>query len=1170
VRALTQSAKIEELLTTYFLNAVIMPRLFFVALLFLPAIGLGDDFKYFETHIRPILATRCYDCHNSETSEADLRLDLRQGLLKGGRSGPVIVPGQPSKSLLLKAITAKDEHRRMPPKDSGDRLSEQQVRHFQTWIRDGAPDPRDGTFSTSIFNTAKTHWAFQPLNSVSIPEGPHPVDYLLSRQFETKKYVPLPPANQRALIRRLSYDLLGLPPTPEQLATPDDQIDELIEQFLASPKYGERWGRHWLDVARYSDAKDGVLMYGDARIRPFAYTYRDYVIRAFNDDRPFDEFIREQLAADQLMLPADSPRLAGMGFLTLGRLFDNNIHDVIDDQIDAISRGFLGLTVSCARCHDHKFDPIPTADYYSLYGVFASSEEPYHRPRVSELTEASKPFEVAYQKKLDEISARQNTLYASTLEAARYRTTRHLVKAATTEPDNLETTIFFLSLIKDQLRPQITYAWRQYLAENAYSGHRIFGPWADMRKNPVLQPEKWSRENIEPRVIAALTQAKPETPEQIATVYGELLINAWSRRTDLEGRINTLERQLDRIELGVINLADLIAGGDGLGNGNAGLAVHPANGKTVEGSTSNISSTEYDAFFPAENDYIDGVFIPRNSSKQIVSTTGITISDAPTGAATGSWDYIRYGPSQGATSNIINGIDYGKSPNWLLGVHANKGFTVDLDAIRELHQFESGAFKTVIGHGGAIDMSTIDVSIYLDGHPRFRQLGFKAQQPGPELTIPFSKNNRFLTILITEGKDGNSHDQGILGNPQIDISGDQHFHKQLELRTSSIVAEINTLKRQLASSIDPNNDELARILLGEDSPVWFPKRKLYFYLDRQDKDSYRGLLNSLDSIAVSDPNAADRAMIMVDKSQLYDPVIFQRGDPAQPGTPVPRQFLELLSPKPRQPFTNGAGRLELANAIVSATNPLTPRVWANRVWMHHFGTPLLSDPSDFGLRNDKPIQNDLLDFLAQYLVNNNYQTKPLHRLILSSDAYRRSSVIPADNVVFQKQMTQDPDNQYYWRFTRRRLDLEQMRDTLLHVSGLLDDTMFGRPLSIDSDENNRRTIYAFVERQNLPTIIQVFDAANADSSTSKRPSTTVPQQALFALNSPFIERVTTSLTNRVTATDSPSQVQQLYHYLLGRKPSARELKLGTEFLHSNPLNNYAQVLLMSNEVWFID
>ena len=282
-------------------------------------------------------------------------------------------------------------------------------------------------------------------------------------------------------------------------------------------------------------------MYGDARIRPFAYTYRDYVIRAFNQDIPFDQFIAEQLAADQLDLPENSPALSAMGFLTLGRLFDNNIHDVIDDQIDVVSRGFLGLTVSCARCHDHKFDPIPTADYYSLYGVFANSEEPYERPRVGKITEAGKAFEDAYNKKLQEIADRQSKLYAETLYAARSRTTEHLVRVATTEPDNTETTIFFLSLTKDQLRPQITYAWRQYIAQHARSGHRIFGPWADLMQGGELTPDIWKEQGIEPRVISALLKGKPQSPEDIATVYGELLTNSWGLRSVVRDKIKSLE-----------------------------------------------------------------------------------------------------------------------------------------------------------------------------------------------------------------------------------------------------------------------------------------------------------------------------------------------------------------------------------------------------------------------------------------------------------------------------------------------------------------------------------------------------------------------------------------------------------------------------------------------------
>ena len=212
------------------------------------------------------------------------------------------------------------------------------------------------------------------------------MSFVLAR-LEAAGLTPSPPADRRTLLRRVSFDLIGLPPTAEEVEAFEndrspDAFARVVDRLLASPHYGERWGRHWLDVARYADTKDGVLMFGDDRVRPFAYTYRDYVIRAFNEDLGFDRFVQDQLAAD-VVAPKDQPwRLAAMGFLTLGKVFDNNIHDQIDDRIDTVTRGFLGLTVACARCHDHKYDAIPTADYYSLYGVFASSEAPLELPLV--------------------------------------------------------------------------------------------------------------------------------------------------------------------------------------------------------------------------------------------------------------------------------------------------------------------------------------------------------------------------------------------------------------------------------------------------------------------------------------------------------------------------------------------------------------------------------------------------------------------------------------------------------------------------------------------------------------------------------------------------------------------------------------------------------------------
>ena len=267
-------------------------------------------------------------------------------------------------------------------------------------------------------------------------------------------------------------------------------------------------------------------MYGDARIRPFAYTYRDYVIRSFNDDKPFDRFIREQLAADQLKLPTDSPDLAGMGLLTLGRMFDSNRHDVIDDQIDVVSRGFLGLSVTCARCHDHKYDPVPTADYYSLYGVFASCVEPDDRPRIGPITEAGKAFEKEFAAKLKEVTEKQLAHYDETLKIARERTPDYLHGAAT-EPDVSETTIFFLSLIPDQLRPQITKRWRHLIARRAFPDDPVFGPWHDLMRDFKLQPDQWKSRGVDQRLIDGLVAAKPTNKAEVAKTYGSILRTAW-------------------------------------------------------------------------------------------------------------------------------------------------------------------------------------------------------------------------------------------------------------------------------------------------------------------------------------------------------------------------------------------------------------------------------------------------------------------------------------------------------------------------------------------------------------------------------------------------------------------------------------------------------------------
>ena len=348
--------------------------------------------EFFERRIRPLLAERCLSCHGPKKEMAGLRLDTKERLLKGSDNGPVVVPGQPEKSPLILAVRQTGDVK-MPPKA---KLSADAVADLTRWVQMGTPWPETAktadTAAPSIAAVRKRHWAFQPVRKPALPAVKDTawaltdVDRFVLARLEEKNLAPSPEANRHTLLRRASFDLTGLPPTPEEIEAFEadrspNAFARVVDRLLASPRYGERWGRHWLDVARYADTKGYVFT--EERRFPFAYTYRDYVIRSFNEDLPYDQFILHQLAADRLPLGADKRPLAAMGFLTLGRRFLNNVPDIIDDRIDVTMRGLQGMTVACARCHDHKFDPIPQKDYYSLYGVFASSVEPRELPSIA-------------------------------------------------------------------------------------------------------------------------------------------------------------------------------------------------------------------------------------------------------------------------------------------------------------------------------------------------------------------------------------------------------------------------------------------------------------------------------------------------------------------------------------------------------------------------------------------------------------------------------------------------------------------------------------------------------------------------------------------------------------------------------------------------------------------
>ncbi|MDF1811327.1 MAG: PSD1 and planctomycete cytochrome C domain-containing protein [Verrucomicrobiales bacterium] len=355
-----------------------------------------EQLAFFESKIRPVLADACYECHSNEGGrvKGGLALDTREALFLGGDSGDAVVPGHPDDSLLWAAISYTDPDYEMPPKN---RLDPAIVSDFKKWIEMGAPDPRVTekiiVKSEIDIEKGREFWSFQKPKNPPVPEVEKPdwannvIDYYILAKLEEKSMAPAVDASPETLVRRLYFDLIGLPPTPEQQVqfqkswaeNPHSALQSEVEKLLASPGYGERWGRHWLDVARYAEStgKETNMTY------PHAWRYRDYVIDSFNEDKPYDRFIAEQIAGDLLPARDDvtwQENLIATGFLAMGTkgLNQESGHqfrmDVVDEQIDTMTQAILGLTVSCARCHDHKFDPVPTTDYYALAGIFLSSE----------------------------------------------------------------------------------------------------------------------------------------------------------------------------------------------------------------------------------------------------------------------------------------------------------------------------------------------------------------------------------------------------------------------------------------------------------------------------------------------------------------------------------------------------------------------------------------------------------------------------------------------------------------------------------------------------------------------------------------------------------------------------------------------------------------------------
>jgi Protein of unknown function (DUF1553)/Protein of unknown function (DUF1549)/Planctomycete cytochrome C len=916
------------------MNCVMRIAVLLVLLGLLVGADSVDQVAFFEEKIRPVLAEKCYPCHSVGAEEKKklkgaLYLDSKAGTLKGGDAGAAVIPGDVDNSLLLKAILHRDDLE-MPPQE---KLPDEVIADFVSWVKMGAPDPRVGDSAPkagqAIAEQTKTHWAFQPLRPPAVPAINNAwirndIDRFIIHELTTVGLSPAPPADKAAWLRRATIDLTGLPTTSEHLDAFLSDTSALayqknIERLLSSPAYGERWARHWLDVARYADTKGYVFQ--SERTYPYAYTYRDWVIHALNNDLPYDQFLQLQIAADRLVNDDKKSDLAALGFLTVGRRFLNNEHDIIDDRLDVVGRGTMGLTITCARCHDHKYDPIPTTDYYALYGVFASSKEPKEKPVVGRAHDPDAT--AAYY---EELSRREQ-------DVEKYK------RAA------------FDETLKEMRGAELLAKYLLLAFEHCEHDKKIIADQAEKRTLEGPIAERWQ---------AYLSDKKPED-----FIFGPLRFLV---------------------------------------------------GKTDE-------------------------------------------------------------------------------------VFAAAAAQINLDQVHPL-------------------------------------IADKLRQEKPTTAATFTQ---CYAQVIAQYDNEQPHS-------------------------------------------DPLHESLRQVIRGDSSPLMVPYEKFSDVISRKHENKIRELEQKVDVLPKEHAGAPPRAMVLNDKEKPYDVRVFIRGQPGNLGEIAPRAFVKFLDHSASNRFTNGSGRLELAHAITHQDNPLTARVMVNRVWAWHFGRGLVTTPSDFGLRTEKPLHAALLDHLAGRFIADGWSLKKLHTYIMSSATYQQSTQTSAETLLT------DPENSRWSRFPRKRLELEALRDSALFVSGQLQEIIGGRPVPFtEQDSTSRRTLYLEIDRQNLPGMFRAFDFASPDAHTPMRFQTTVPQQALFLLNNSFIIHQARALAKRSQEiTHPPTRIIALYKTVFARSAQPDEIKRAEDFLHHlstlpaelpeqnkphEPLTAWerlAMTLLLSNEFAFTD
>ena len=1040
--------------------------------------------EFFEKKIRPVLVSECYKCHSKEKKvKGELRLDWKGGWQEGGESGAAIIPGQPGKSLLIQSIRHADEDLKMPEKK---KLTPEQIADFEKWVAMGAPDPRTtGEVSSEQkeldLEAERQFWAFQPVMGKAAPKVKdtkwprNPIDRFIRAAQEDKGIVPVADADDATLLRRLYFDLIGLPPTPAQMDTfgkaaktdRAEAIGNVIDELLASPHFGERWGRHWLDVARFSESTGG----GRTLLMKEAWRYRDYVANSFNADKPYDQFVREQIAGD--LIEGGTPnqryeRLAATAFLLLGpsnyELQDKTVleMDIIDEQLDTMGKAFLGLTIGCARCHDHKFDPISTEDYYGMAGIFKGTKVVVHS-NVSIWNERSIPMSPE-QKKLYKEQSIQIAALKKEINKLKKKTGKNPSETGPTPVDSLQ------GIVVDDLQAKLKGEWTLSTSNKGYVGENYIhdGAVGKGEKSATYKIKIPEDGKFEVRVSYTHGDNRDsKVPVLIRHADGEVTKYIdQTKNPPIEGHF---------ISLGTYDFL--------VGEWEAVVI-------STKGTTQHVIADAVQ-FLP------EGTKSSRKKkTKKPDDFDGIVI-DNPDAKVSGTW-----GKSEGVKNHVGSEYLFTSNPNnkVVYPVKFPKGGKYEVRISFAHHPNRSSKTLVKVRHNDGEKTFRINQKKEPAADGYFQSLGFFEFQSGPSDAVEIS----------AMGSDGAVVADAVQFLP----------------KGAPVVAQKKPKAEKNPVKPDPSADK-AR-------------------LSKMQKE-----LKSLEAKAIKQPKiiAAEEA------ENPGDIQIAIRGNVHNAGPKTPRRFIEVLNRGPLPIIApKSSGRMALANWLASAEHPLTARVFVNRVWHHLFGQGLVTSVDNFGHMGRLPANQALLDHLAMGFVEQGWSVKKLIRKIVLSRVYQLSSESSP------LQTKADVENNLFWRQNRRRLQAEAIRDSILSVSSQLNLKTGGATIKDGTTteygyefDGTRRSIYTPVFRNTPLEIMQVFDFADPNLVIGERTTSSIPTQALFLMNSPFMREQAESAAKALLAENLPdksSRIEQTYRRTLGRSATSSEREVFLKFLES--------------------